>query len=172
MASITGRVEVAPWIKVSKAGTPYSEFVIMDSKNKSHHCIGFNAVAQKLEKELSINQKLTVMGQLKDDKFFVSSFTTATQSEGQDIQRYKTPEPKVTEIDILMDILTPKYVSRRMREFFHTGDIRKVIGGFDLPGYKKLVQQLKIEAAFVKEEAWLMYLFKPSFTITVDQKDF
>jgi hypothetical protein len=151
MVAISGRVATAPWHKISKnKGVGYCEFSVLDSKNKAHHCIAFDRspsfLAKKLSDELRLDCRVAVQGEALDDKIKVTSFTLLDKLEEVRSSKIVTRASAPTGIDKLMDILTPKYVTDRMRAFFKTGDIRKIAGGFDLNGYKKLIAELEVEA--------------------------
>lgn len=169
MVAIIGTVTVAPWHKVSKAGNGYCEFSIVDKKNAPHHCIAFDRapfnLAKKLSEELGIGTEIAVHGDLKDRKVFVSSFTLSKALEGVQGSKFvPKPFPK-SDLDVLMDILSPKYVTERFRSFCRTDDIRSVINReVNSKGYKALLSELKIEAAFVSDEKWVGEIFN----ITVD----
>lgn len=150
MVAISGRVATAPWYKISKAGNGYCEFSILDAKEKAHHCIAFdrgpNQLAKKLDEELKLDSKVTVQGEIKNSKLFISSFVLIdklNEVHGRKHQAVIKPHP----LDPLMDKLGGLYVTQRVRTFLGTGDIRKVMKGFDLAGYNKLMSELWDEAA-------------------------
>ena len=150
MVAISGRVAIAPFHKNSKAGNGYCEFVILDKKDLPHECIAFDKppsfLAKALCAELSIDIRVAVHGEEKDGKLFVRSFTLLEKMEAIHGQRYQPKAPPRSRMDALMDALTPGYVVSRLRQFLGTGDIKKVLRGFDSKGYEQLLRELDAEA--------------------------
>lgn len=151
--------------KVSIKGTPYATFVLKPESGDAVGCIAFQEHAIYARDHLDEQRlKISCYGKFDhEDKFIINKFDRlhSVVTEGGErpkrlTQAYKPANP---ELEWIMDVLSPAYVTRRMRDWLAScgnerpntpsgtrGTILGMLRSFDVAGYKKLYGQLKAEA--------------------------
>jgi hypothetical protein len=145
-SSIVGTLTICPWLKTSKSGTDWCEFTVLDKASKPITCMAFKNVAISICNDAKIDDKLILQGSMKDGKFMVNGFSFSNKETTSTIAKLKAVDAEKTPVDMLMDLLTPAYVSERIRDVLFTDQARTLFN-FDNTRFKALLSELWDEAA-------------------------
>lgn len=160
--SVTGRVTVAPIYKTSKRGSGYCQFAIADERLGVTSCMAFDPLAKALAGTFPlVDQWITVTGYMKDSKLMAERVVPKEDKKALEglkkvnVDRAEKREP--TQVEGLMEVLGPIYVAKRMREWLRVENNKQGVGAltkrpFDIAGYKKLIEELFLEALAVHEQ--------------------
>lgn len=148
--SIYGTITICPWAKTSKAGKKYCEFAVMDKKNVTHTIMAFNEMAQRVSDDAKLGEKITIIGNFQDGKLFMNAFTLEGVMK-EVVGRRREAKVEKDDMDELMDVLGPQYVTQAIREVLNVQTIEKIMG-FDIAKYKEVKERL-LKEAIAKQEA-------------------
>lgn len=153
--AIKAKVSVAPALKESSRGGHYCNFGVMDDKDRPVACTAFGHVAVQLSDVCEVGFSINLWGNEKEGAFMVSGFDIPKVGGAVRAKNYRTAPPPRMEVDDLMDVLGPGYVTERVRQWARASMVMtreakrgmsKALSSFDIKGWRGLLDELKLEA--------------------------